>query len=137
MIIIEVNTSADAINAVLDNRADILFDTNGTLVYTLEMESITSIIPFRTSRHSIENPIHIVVNKANPTLASIIQKGLDLPTRPRNMQGGLIRSQMNLNILLIKTLPNVNYISDIGHGNHLFVFFGGSHPSNQVIELVN
>jgi len=77
MIIIEVNTSADAINAVLDNRADILFDTNGTLVYTLEMESITSIIPFRTSRHSIENPIHIVVNKANPALASIIQKGLD------------------------------------------------------------
>jgi len=77
IIIIEVNNSADAVNAVLENRADILFDTNGTLVHTLEVESITSIIPFKTSRHSVENPIHIVVNKTNPVLASIIQKGLD------------------------------------------------------------
>jgi two-component system sensor histidine kinase EvgS len=77
LIIIDVNTFSAAINAVLENRADILFDTIGTLVHTLEMESITSIIPFKTSRHSVENPIHIVVNKANPLLASIIQKGLD------------------------------------------------------------
>jgi two-component system sensor histidine kinase EvgS len=77
IIIVEVNTLRDAIDAVLDNSADILFDINGSLLATLEKEGTTTIVPFRTSRRFGENPIHIVVNKTNPELASIIQKGLD------------------------------------------------------------
>ena len=78
--IIDVDTSDAAVDAVLENRADMLFDTHGTLIYTLELEGIKAIVPFRTSRHLGENPIHIVVNKTNPVLASIIQKGLDAIT---------------------------------------------------------
>jgi two-component system sensor histidine kinase EvgS len=87
LIIIEVNTFDDAIDAVLSNSADILFDTNGSLLTILEKKGITTITPFRTSRSFGENPIHIVVNKANPELASIIQKGLDaiLPSEHKSL----------------------------------------------------
>ncbi|MFT7008251.1 MAG: two-component system sensor histidine kinase EvgS [Colwellia sp.] len=78
--IIDVNTFGAAIDAVLENRADILFDTYSALIYTLELEGITTIIPFKSTRYLGKSPIHFVVNKANPELASIIQKGLDAIT---------------------------------------------------------
>lgn len=74
--IIDVPTFGAAIDAVLENKADILFDTYGALIYTLELEGINTIIPFKSTRHLGKNPIHIVSNKAHPELASIIQKGL-------------------------------------------------------------
>ncbi len=85
--IVDVDTFGDAIDAVLENRADILFDTYGALIYTLEMEGITTILPFKSTRHLGKNPIHIVTNKAYPALASIIQKGLDsiTPHQHRNI----------------------------------------------------
>ncbi|MFT5760873.1 MAG: two-component system sensor histidine kinase EvgS, partial [Alteromonadaceae bacterium] len=78
--IIDVNTFGAAIDAVLENRADILFDTYSALIYTLELKGITTIIPFKSTRYLGKRPIHFVVNKANPELASIIQKGLDAIT---------------------------------------------------------
>ena len=80
ILIIDVPTFGAAIDAVLENKADILFDTYGALVYTLELEGINTIIPFKSTRHLGKNPIHIVSNKAHPELASIIQKGLDAIT---------------------------------------------------------
>ncbi|WP_286235430.1 transporter substrate-binding domain-containing protein [Thalassotalea sediminis] len=77
IIIVEVETFTDAIDAVLENNADILFDTYGALIYTLEQEGITTIVPFKSTRNLGKNPIHFVSNKEHPELASIIQKGLN------------------------------------------------------------
>lgn len=38
--LIDVDTSGAAVDAVLEHRADMLFDTNGSLIYTLELEGI-------------------------------------------------------------------------------------------------
>ncbi len=62
---------------MLENRADLLFDTYGSLIYTLALEGINTIVPFKSTRHLGKNPIHIASSKAHPELASIIQKGLD------------------------------------------------------------
>ncbi|WP_206484988.1 transporter substrate-binding domain-containing protein [Thalassotalea sp. G2M2-11] len=78
--IVDVATFGAAIDAVLEHRADLLFDTYGALIYTLEMEGITTIVPFKSTRHLGKNPIHIVTHKDNLILASIIQKGLDAIT---------------------------------------------------------
>jgi two-component system sensor histidine kinase EvgS len=78
--IVEVPSFGAAIDAVLEKRADILFDTYGALIYTLDLEGISTIVPFKSTRHLGKNPIHIVSSKQHPELASIIQKGLDAIT---------------------------------------------------------
>lgn len=78
--IITVSTFTDAIDAVLENRADILFDTYAALSYALKKEGINTIIPFKSTRHLGANPIHIATPKAEIELASIVQKGLDAIT---------------------------------------------------------
>lgn len=80
IIIVDVLTFGEAIDAVLENRADILFDTYGALIYTLDIEGINTIVPFKSTRHLGKNPIHIASSKAHPELANIIQKGLDAIT---------------------------------------------------------
>ena len=40
--IVEVNTFSDAIDAVLENRADALFDTQIAISYKLKQDAITS-----------------------------------------------------------------------------------------------
>ncbi|WP_286269147.1 transporter substrate-binding domain-containing protein [Thalassotalea hakodatensis] len=84
--IVEVNTFGDAIDAVLENEADMLYDTYGALIYTLEKEGINTIVPFKSTRHIGKNPIHIVSHKDHPELASIIQKGLDAITVEQHRQ---------------------------------------------------
>ncbi len=86
--IILVDTFGSAIDAVLENRADMLYDTYGALSHTLEKEGINTIIPFKSTRNIIgQNPIHIVTRKDSPELASIIQKGLNAitPQEQRNI----------------------------------------------------
>ncbi len=79
--IITVDTFGEAIDAVLENKADMLYDTYGSLIYTLEKEGINTIVPFKSTRKIVgKNPIHIVTRKDLPELASIIQKGLNLIT---------------------------------------------------------
>jgi len=76
--IITVNTFGEAIDAVLENHADMLYDNYAALVYTFKKEGINTIIPFKSTRNLIgNNPIHIVTRKGAPELASIIQKGLN------------------------------------------------------------
>nr|MBL0710191.1 hypothetical protein [Colwellia sp.] len=67
----------DAINTVLENKADLLYDTYGSLTYTLSKKGINTIIPFKSTSHLGKKNIHIVSHKESPELASIIQKGLD------------------------------------------------------------
>jgi len=78
--IVIVNTFGGAIDAVLENRADLLYDTYGALSYTLEKEGINTIIPFKSTRKLGKNSIHIVTRKDNPVLSAIIQKGLNAIT---------------------------------------------------------
>jgi len=75
--IIHVDTFGEAVDAVLENRADMLYDTYGALIYTLEKEGIKTIVPFKSTRHLGKNFIHIVTRKDMPILAGIIQKGLN------------------------------------------------------------
>lgn len=74
--IVTVNTFGEAIDAVLENRADILYDTYAALTHVLRKEGVQTIIPFRSTRQHGNNPIHIITRKNAPELASIVQKGL-------------------------------------------------------------
>ncbi len=75
--IVTVATFSDAVDALLENKADILFDTYAALSYALKKEGISTIIPFKSTRHLGTNPIHIATARNEPVLASIVQKGLD------------------------------------------------------------
>lgn len=79
--IVDVINVTEAIDAVLENRADILFDTYAALNYTLELEGINTIVPFKSTRNLGKNPLHIASSKAYPELASIINKGLTAISR--------------------------------------------------------
>ncbi|BCG64604.1 MAG: two-component system, NarL family, sensor histidine kinase EvgS [Methyloprofundus sp.] len=75
--IITVNTFSDAIDAVLENRADLLYDTYIALSYALKKAGINSIVPFKSSREHSNNILHIITRQNAPELAQIIQKGLN------------------------------------------------------------
>ena len=77
IVLVDADSFGHAIDLVLEREADILFDTYGALIYTLDIEGISTIIPFKSTRHLGKNPIHIVSLKTQPELATIIQKGLD------------------------------------------------------------
>ena len=74
--IVLVETFGAAIDAVLEHRAELLYDTYGSLVYTLEKKGVNTIVPFKSTSHLGEKYIHIATRKALPELATIINKGL-------------------------------------------------------------
>ena len=75
--IIVVKSFTGAINAVLENRAELLYDTYGSLIYAFSKKGINTIVPFKSTAHLGEQHIHIASIKSKPELASIIQKGLN------------------------------------------------------------
>ena len=75
--IVTVDTFGEAIDAVLERKADLLYDTYGALVYSLQQQGINTIVPFKSTRDIVGiNPIHIVTRNDKPLLASIIETGL-------------------------------------------------------------
>ena len=70
----------EAIDAVIQNRADMLYDGYTVLAYTLKKDGINNIVPFKSTRDIIRNSIHFISKKGAPELAAIIQKGLDAIT---------------------------------------------------------
>ncbi len=74
--IISVNTIGEAIDTVLENKADMLFDAYAIISHALKKEGIKTIIPFKSTRHLGTNYIHIITRKGAPELTSIIQKSL-------------------------------------------------------------
>ncbi len=75
--IILVDTFSDSIDAVLENRADILFDTQIALSYKLEENGIKSIIPFKSYRKNGLVKLHMATYLGNDILLSIVNKALD------------------------------------------------------------
>lgn len=84
--IVTVATFGEAIDAVLENKADILFDTYAALTYVLKQEGISSIIPFKSTRQLGTSSIHMMSRNNAPHLASIIQKGLDAITSDEKLK---------------------------------------------------
>lgn len=78
--LVEVDTLGNAIDAVLEGRADLLFETYAVMVYALDKQAITTIQPWRSTRELGSRYIHMATRKTDPILASIIQKGLDAIT---------------------------------------------------------
>ncbi len=79
--IITVDTFNEAIDAVLENRADALFDTYVSLSYVLKKNGISTIIPFKSYRNQDTIKLYMATHKNNPILAKIIDKGLALITQ--------------------------------------------------------
>ncbi|MEI6895180.1 MAG: transporter substrate-binding domain-containing protein [Colwellia sp.] len=74
--VLEVDSIEDAIDAVLEGRAELLFDAFSILDYALKKDEINTIVPFKSSRLMGYNPIHFATNKNAPYLAKILEKGL-------------------------------------------------------------
>jgi len=78
--ILTVDTFSQAIDAVLEKKADILFDTYSALTYILKKEAINTIVPFKSYRGHSVMKLHMTTTKTKPILNSIINKALDMIT---------------------------------------------------------
>lgn len=78
--IVTVNSFEDSIDAVLENRADILYDSYAALSYILKKKGISSIVPFKSTRQFGSNPVHFATHKNQPILADIIERALNAVT---------------------------------------------------------
>jgi len=86
LIIIHVDSFTSAIEAVVENRADVLYDTYASLTYTLKQEGINTIVPFKSTRHLGKNSIHFVSQKEATTLSSIIKKAINAISEQEKQQ---------------------------------------------------
>ncbi len=71
--ILEVNSTLDAINAVLQYRADLLVNSYVTLKFTLQKFGIYNIIPFKPLK---SYKLYMATTKQNNTLLEIVNKAL-------------------------------------------------------------
>jgi polar amino acid transport system substrate-binding protein/two-component system sensor histidine kinase EvgS len=75
--IIDVDTFSEAVDAVLQKRADILFDTYASIVYILKRDGISTIVPFRSYRGEHAMKLHMTTKKDLPILRDILNRALD------------------------------------------------------------
>ncbi|MCP5305171.1 MAG: transporter substrate-binding domain-containing protein [Chromatiaceae bacterium] len=80
--IVRTHSMSEAIDAVADGRAEVLYDAYAVLSHMLQRRGITNIVPFRSTRHLGANQLHFVTRDDQPALAAIIRKGLDAITAP-------------------------------------------------------
>jgi PAS domain S-box-containing protein len=76
--ILTVNTFSEAIDAVLEKKADILFDTYASLSYVIKKEGLRGIVPFKSYRGHSAMKLHMTINKSKELLTSIINKSLNI-----------------------------------------------------------
>ena len=74
--IVWTDTFSDAIDAVLQKRADMLFDTYASLAYILKRDGISTIVPFKAYRGEHTLKLHMAANADEPLLAQIVDKAL-------------------------------------------------------------
>ena len=79
--IVTVDTFSQTIDAVLENRADMLFDTYVSLTYILKKEGISTIVPFKSFRGHSTVKLHMSTPKKRPMLLSVINKTLNAITQ--------------------------------------------------------
>jgi len=102
--IVTVNTFSESVDAVLEHRADILFDTQIALSYKLEQDGIRNIIPFKSYRAHGLMKLYMSTYKGNDILVSIINKSLDAISKDER------REIYNRWVHLSKTKNNINAI---------------------------
>ncbi len=74
--IIETNTADQAIQLVLNGKAELLYDYYAVLSYKLEKQGITNIEPLQSTRYLGSENLYMATQKSEPVLSSIIDKGL-------------------------------------------------------------
>ena len=74
--VVPVDSTPEALEAVLEGRADILYDAYAVLNHLLHKQSIGSIVPFKSTRHLGSSFLHLVTREDQPVLSSILGKGL-------------------------------------------------------------
>ena len=79
--IVTVATFSESVDAVLENRADMLFDTQIALSYKLQQDGIRNIVPFKSYREHGLMKLYMASYKGNTTLISIINRALDTITK--------------------------------------------------------
>lgn len=84
--IVEVDTVGDAIDAVIQGRAEVLHETYATIDYLLKKDGINNIKPFYTNREIETQKVAIGVAKDKPILHNIINKGLRAITSDKRRQ---------------------------------------------------
>ena len=85
---VPVNNITEAITAVAQGKADILFDTYAVLSYLIEQKNLQNIIvPFRPAeRNSGIHALHFAIQPEDTQLLSIINKSLDTLTNKQKEQ---------------------------------------------------
>ncbi|MDX1795241.1 MAG: transporter substrate-binding domain-containing protein [Hydrogenovibrio sp.] len=73
--ILETDGFDAAVDAVVENKAQILYDTYAVISYRLAKDGINTISPFKSSRQD-QKSLHMMVRKDKPILTAIINKGL-------------------------------------------------------------
>jgi len=74
--IVDVETFSQAVDAVLQRKADILFDTYASVTYVLKRDGINTIIPFKSYRGKNAMKLHMTTKKSLPILRDILDAGL-------------------------------------------------------------
>jgi len=74
--IVDVESFSEAVDALLQKRADILFDTYATINYLLKKEGISTIIPFKSYRGKNIMKLHMTTKKEFSILRDILNKAL-------------------------------------------------------------
>ena len=74
--IMEVDTFAQAVDALVQKKADLLFDTYATINYALKKDNITTILPFQSFRTEKSPKLHMATSKGETELLSILNKAL-------------------------------------------------------------
>ena len=71
-----VKTIKEGIDLVINQEADLLFDSYEVISYVLARHNVKDIVPFKGLEGDTVNPIHIAVRKDLPELLSIINLGI-------------------------------------------------------------
>ena len=74
--ILKVDTVGDAIDAVIQGKAELLYETYVTIDYMLDRDGINEIRPFLSNRGKSSETVSIATRRDLPHLHSIINKGL-------------------------------------------------------------
>ncbi len=83
--ILETNSIQEAVEAVIQNKAQLLYGVYPVISYVLRETGVHSIMPFKATRHVVQD-LTFMLRKDEPELLSIINKGLAALTAEEKAQ---------------------------------------------------